>query len=202
MNILLVAEGEHELNPDEENSALAQIVRRLLPSVSQIDRQKLSGRTVQLAPVPGKKLPHQKRLKLWIKWAEKQGYDAIIAVIDEDDKADRKQAVDDLQGSAFSSMPRALGLAIRMFDAWMLADEQALSAVLGGTVQRQKKPEGIRQPKEEFERLLEESLKSLSQREAYLQVAQYLDLDKMAERCPKGFAPFRRHVEQLRGKPE
>ncbi len=200
MKILLVAEGEHELHPHEENSALAEIVRQLLPSVSQIDRKKMIDPAVQQMPVHGKKRAHQKRLMMWIRWAEKQGYDAIIAVVDEDGKADRKKAVDDLQESTFSAMPRAVGLAIRMFDAWMLADERALTAVLGGTVRRQKTPEEIKRPKEEFDRLLNASQNSLSQREAYLQVAQQLSLDNVAERCPKGFAPFKRHIEQLRGR--
>lgn len=44
--------------------------------------------------------------------------------------------------------PRALGMAIRSFDAWMLADDGVLTLVLGKPIDTQPSPEKNRDPKE------------------------------------------------------
>ena len=44
-------------------------------------------------------------------------------------------------------LPRALGLAIKSFDAWVLADEVAMSTIVGHTVDRQRDMESLRDPK-------------------------------------------------------
>ncbi len=197
MRILLVSEGGHELNPDGETSALMEMVRRLLPPETEFERRKVSDKVVQQTPVRGKSLSHQKRLMMWLRWAEKSEYDAVIIVIDEDGKTDRRTAVAELHNSQVATIPRALGLAIRMFDAWMLADEQALTTALDHSVSRQKNPETIKQPKDVLQALLEESPCEMSRPDAYLQIVRHCDLDRLTERCPSGFAPFRQAVEQL-----
>ncbi len=201
MKLLVVSEGEHELNPDGETGALVELLRRMIPEEFDYERRKVSDRAVQQVAIRGKSGRHEKRLVDWIRYAQRNGFDALALVVDEDGDVTRRKAVKNAQLHQGFSIQRAIGLAIHMFDAWMLADEQALSAVLGGTVQRQKTPEEIKQPKKEFRRLLNASQNSLSQRDAYLHVARQLDLDKVAKRCPKGFAPFRQHVAQLCSEP-
>ena len=100
-------------------------------------------------------------------------------------------------GSVLGLSRRALGVAVRSFDAWMLADEQALTTALGYTVSRQSEPEAIRNPKELCARLLQKSAKTLTQTEMYEAVAKAADTDTLQERCPHGFAPFARRVREL-----
>lgn len=95
------------------------------------------------------------------------------------------------------SLRRALGVAIRTFDAWMLADEQALTHALGYNVQRQRNPETIHDAKRVCEELLNQSKMNLSQSSFYADVAREADMDTMKERCPQGFAPFAKRVSDL-----
>ena len=98
-----------------------------------------------------------------------------------------------------SHLPRAMGVAIKMFDAWMLADEKALTEVLGCTVARQHDPETISQPKKVCGRLLESGTNRMAQREMYAEVALRLDIEVLTKRCPRGFKPFAERVRKMFG---
>src|SRR5688500_4798500 len=65
-------------------------------------------------------------LKEMMRWRrrfheETRGYDALVLVIDEDGISERVQELATAQQYAGSPIHRALGVAIRTFDAWMLA---------------------------------------------------------------------------------
>lgn len=79
----------------------------------------------------------------------------------------------------------------------MLADEKALSHALGKTVQRQKDPERLTNPKELFQSLHKQHKCELSQTQAYVEIAKAIDLDQLAERCPKGFGVFRDRIKSM-----
>ena len=96
-----------------------------------------------------------------------------------------------------ASMPRALGVAVRTFDAWMLADEKALSNTLGYQVQQQRAPEEVRDPKSSCSRLLHAGQLDLRQREMYAEVARRTDLLLLAQRCPAGFGVFLARLQRL-----
>jgi hypothetical protein len=90
-----------------------------------------------------------------------------------------------------------MGVAIRSFDAWILADDSALSAVLGRTIPRQPDPEEIKDPKSECTKLRDASGKNIDLRDMYAEVAAQADLNTIAARCPKGFATFAQRVRLL-----
>ena len=96
-----------------------------------------------------------------------------------------------------SQLPRAMGVAIRMFDAWMLADERALTQILGYRINRQSDPETIRNPKQICAELLIESPTQISQREMYARISSSIGLDILSDRCPLGFRPFAAYVRKL-----
>ena len=138
-----------------------------------------------------------KRAVRWLKEAEDREADALILLIDEDGRPETITEIRDAQGYHESQLARALGVAIRTFDAWMLADERALSEVLGCTVNRQPDPETIHEPKETCKELLADSDKQISQREMYAQVAAKIDMGVLCARCRSGFEPFAAHVRSV-----
>jgi hypothetical protein len=79
----------------------------------------------------------------------------------------------------------------------MLADEKALSVVLGKNVQRQPAPESISDPKASCRYLRDEADVELGLREMYLSIASELDIALLEARCPKGFSPFAGRIREL-----
>lgn len=190
MKVLLVSEGAHE-----ESGALEFLVRRVASRIDTCDWDRVSSNRVQIQP--GKGQGFAKRAVAWIRHAQKLGYDALVLVIDEDGDRARIHAIDSAQEEKAVSLPRAFGIAIRTFDAWMLADEKVLSSVLGMNVPMQREPEENPRPKAICVGLLEQSDCGLWQREMYAKIAEAVDLRRLADRCPKGFGVFVARLQAL-----
>jgi hypothetical protein len=141
MKVLLVSEGRHELA-----GSLETLVRRLSPHKVEVDYNKISQGGIHTHH--GKGEGYYKRAVRWLLEARKRGFEAIVLVIDEDGQAERVKEIAEAQQYAGTEFPRAFGVAIRTFDAWMLADEQALTSVLGRPIQRQPAPETVKNPKQ------------------------------------------------------
>ena len=190
MKALILGEGEHELG-----GALTALVERLAARQYEYETDCVSRKDIHAHH--GKGQGFFKRAVRWMWEARKQGYSALILLVDEDGHAQRMKEIDRAQGYEKVSMRRALGVAIRTFDAWMLADEQALSAVLGIGVQRKAGPETIADPKGICEELLAGGNKGMTQREMYHEVARVAEIGTLEDRCPRGFAPFAGRVRRL-----
>ncbi len=197
MRILIVSEGAHELGDDNLEGALVVLSRRLLGENVIFNRDRVKSPRVRVHLQPGKGDGYEKRALGWIRLAEREGYDAIILVIDQDGKRERKQQFDRAQDDLRLPLPRALGVAIKTFDAWMLADEQALSAVLGTHIDLSPNPESEDDPKSRCESLRNEARSQLSPRAMYAEIAKRTDMEKLEARCPNGFAPFAGRVRAL-----
>ena len=129
--------------------------------------------------------------------AKELGYDAIVLVIDQDNVLKRVQEITDAQNDQRVTLRRALGVAIRTFDAWMLADERALTRVLGYAVSTQRSPEEMSDAKGVCAQLLSNSSTTMSQSEFYASVARDTDISTLERRCAMGFAPFAQRVRSL-----
>jgi len=138
-----------------------------------------------------------KRAVRWLKEAEERGANALILLIDEDGRSERIREIRDAQDYNQSQLARAMGVAIRMFDAWMLADEKALTEVLGDNINRQANPETIRDPKQVCAKLLEESEILISQSEMYARLSCNINIDILCDRCQSGFKPFATYVRKI-----
>ena len=79
----------------------------------------------------------------------------------------------------------------------MLADEKALTEVLGHNVNRQPAPETIRDPKETCKDLLANSDRQISQSKMYAEVSVKINIDVLCDRCQSGFKPFAAHVKNV-----
>lgn len=190
MRILLVSEGKHE-----QSGALETLVRRVCPGIVACDQDRVS--RCDIHTHRGRGQGFFKRAVRWLHEAKKRGYDALVLVIDEDGESQRVQELDQAQQYRGTELARAFGLAIRTFDAWMLADERALSQVLDFPVTRQALPETLKAPKEVCSDLLASSTCDCTQSELYASVAERLDLALLRERCPRGFGVLATRLEPM-----
>jgi hypothetical protein len=191
MKVLLVAEG-----PSELDGALEALVRRLGLSDAAIDTDRVSNKAIHTHR--GKGQGFFKRAVRWMFEARNRNYNALILLIDQDGHAERSRDIDKSQDYRGINLPRALGVAIRTFDAWMLADESALSQLTGSTVNRQSAPEFISDPKRCCQDLLVIPSGSMSFSALYARIAAVIDLEILEVQCPKGFGPFAQRVRSLR----
>jgi hypothetical protein len=190
MRVLLVSEGKHE-----RSGALEALVRRMNGTFAEVHQDRLANGDIHV--IHGKGRGYFKKALRWIGEARKRGYHALVLVVDEDGNPDRVGEIDEAQDNTLFPLPRALGVAVRMFDAWILADERALTDVLGYTVGRQKNPETIADPKAECANLLSRTKINITQAQMYAAVAEKANPDVVSNRCPKGFAPFAGRVRRL-----
>jgi hypothetical protein len=195
---LLIAEGAGELGDEYESlvGALETLIRRLLPDVPiDIETDRVSSSRVRGFHGKGGRL--FKRAVAWLREAKKCGFAALILVVDRDGEKDRVGQISRAQESDLVQLSRAMGIAIEAFDAWMLADERALTTALGYTVDRQPDPESIADPKESVRALRSQAGLDPSLPELYANIAHQIGLDLLAQRCPGGFAPFAERVRAL-----
>ncbi len=201
VKVLLVAEGVHE-----RSGALENLARRLGGNDVSFTAARASDASVRGVHGEGPKgRGHTRRALAWLRKAREENYDALIYLIDDDEGEDkRNEQIREAQefwkaDVPASHLPRAMGVAVKMFDAWMLADEKALTEVLGCHVRKQRDPETIRKPKKDCARLLESGVNQMAQREMYAEVALRLDIEILTKRCPKGFKPFAERVRKMFG---
>jgi hypothetical protein len=190
MRVLIVSEGRHELRTDEFPGALEILVKRIAGDFTVV-KMKVS---VELPRLRASGRGYYKRALQWMDFAQKNDYDAIILVIDQDEDPDRRLEISQAQDDTKYSIQRAMTVAIRSFDAWMLADETAISKVLGRTIQQQPSPESNPDPKASCEELCGQKM---AQAEMYAKIAAALKLKVLASRCPKGFKPFADRIGRL-----
>ncbi len=206
MRVLIVSEGRSEhlsatnTHPhagDEIAGALRSLVCRLGQQSDgwQITDEKLSRQGVHAHH--GKGQGYLKRCVRWMLEAEKRGFDAIVLLMDRDRIDSRIPEVNAAQASTLASIRRALGVAVESIEAWMLADQVALSKVFGNTVQRQPDPESMTNPKEAFRQLFQTTQREGSVSEHYAKICAVTDLAMLKERCPRGFTPFAERVQRL-----
>lgn len=196
MRVLVVSEGKHELGDSAETSALVAIVNRILPGANQFVIDKVSNPRVKIHTPRGKARDYEKRCVAWLKQAQEEGYDALVLVVDRDGHAERLSGIQSAQENTLCMLQRALGVAIESFDAWLLADQHALSKVLHKRIDTQPDPEQMRQAKSHLQQLCADTGREAN-REFYFQVAQVVDLEQLRRRCPLGFEPFHERVASL-----
>jgi hypothetical protein len=200
MRVLVVSEGRHELGRhadgrQQEPGALENLIRRLGGDQAEFAFDKVSSNAIHV--FNGKGAGFFKRAVGWLKEAQKRNVDALILLIDQDGERNRSEQIRSAQECRLLDLPRAVGVAIRTFDAWMLADERALTEVLGCMVSRQPDPETIRDPKGACAGLLANGRNQMAQSEMYARIARRIDIDLLSSRCPMGFGLFARYVRQV-----
>ncbi len=197
-SVLIVAEGEHELMTGESDAALPRLVQRLVQS--DVELQSTSRRirefTGRVHLGRGDRLG-RKFIGI-IRQAEREGFDSVVVLIDQDSDKTRHQSAAFAQNTTITSIPRAIGIAVRTFDAWFLADHIAMAKSCGATVDPQPDPETHRDPKSACESFVNEAAAPIRLRDLYSAIAEHIDVNLLRKRCPKGFAVFAERVESLK----
>lgn len=203
--VLIVSEGKHELGTKtdcttETSAALVELVRNVLDLPNDIalvpDVRRFVDAKTRLHPGKGSRLA--RKAIGWIRDALREGFHAIVGVYDHDGDDGRIAAFSVAQASPEFPLPRAFGVAIRTFDAWMLADEMALSQVLGTRTETQRSPEEIKDAKSHCARIRDDSGAEISLTELYTKLAKVIRVELLEARCPKGFRPFSNNLRPLR----
>lgn len=197
MKVLVISEGRHELGntSDDERSSLVAFVRRVVEGELQCDTRKVSDPAFRASHGKGER--YFKRAIRCMQRAREWGYDAVVLVVDQDDEPERHRHFAQAQDYLVEPLPRAMGIAVRTYDAWMLADEQALSAALGETIQRLPDPEEIQDPKERCRDLRRQCGLHPGLAEMYETIARTAKIDTIQTRCPQGFGVFVSRLERL-----
>lgn len=203
MRILLISEGSHEGHAaPEKPQALRTIVQRVLAAdheYSFLDVHDLPH--IRVAPGEG---GHFKLAMRALQHATKQGYEAVVLVTDADNNHERIRQFDQAQDDLRIPIPRAFGIAVEAFDAWILADHMALSQACGASVALQPMPENLTgskgspdHPKALCQTLMNQHGWAGTQSKLYESVCANANLDLIAKRCPKGFEPFLKRLKAL-----
>ncbi|MGC9454783.1 MAG: DUF4276 family protein [Phycisphaerae bacterium] len=136
--------------------------------------------------------------------AGRESFDGAVVVIDRDGPQNRQRRRELEQGrddaASRHPTPCAVGVAVETFDAWMIADADAIEHAGGDKNHHRPDPENLdgkegsgRHPKE----LAAQAFGGQSDLGfRYSSVAELIDLDCLAQRCPQGFHPFRQDVRQ------
>ncbi len=191
MRVLVVVEGKHE-----HEGAVGTLIQRLRTDLVDLKFDRLANSDIHIHH--GKGRGYFKKAIRWMLDAQEDGFDAIILLVDRDRVAERVVEIAEAQNHiAVCRIPRALGVVVEAFDAWMLADEKAVSAALGAAIDTQPEPEGIAHPKEHFNALLAGLGLEWGGAALYTRIAATLDISKLAARCPQGFAVFANRLRTM-----
>lgn len=203
MQVMLLSEGNTDVTITmhaDTQGALRVFVRRIL--------EKEFGRTVTEWEIRGGKLPRLHKRKLGgfqgkvrqaiIDHSINSDISHLGISIDRDGPANKQRLallcagrdVAEQEGYRLASST-ALGVAVEMIEAWLLADTKALANILGVSGSTSD-PESFSDPKAKLNELKKESL--LSVNEIYDHLAEQADLDVVMKRCPS----FEQFVSEIR----
>lgn len=214
MKWLLVAEGPHEVaqfneryrfdpaTGEEQYGALRALIERILDGKVALPPPEIRRISdVNVATIRGRGKGYLPRLMAWLRWAERENrFDFVVIVFDEDNVLERRKAAENAQENLVqAAIPRAIGVAIRTFDAWMLADQKALQSVLGTNVDFISRPEDEEDPKSCCKQLARTAGYEGATRDLYLKLItdHNLSIETLEKLCPKGFQPFAERVRKL-----
>lgn len=209
--VVVYGEGPHELGHDlgqelnlESLPALPGLVHRILGSPS---RAAYTAKSFLAVPaVHGRGSKFAKKAKQAIREAGRLKFHAAAIVIDRDQQPNAKRIVplrrgrDDLMYSGFP--PCAVGVAIETFDAWMIADRNAIKKAGGDQTKAHGDPESLtgkkgtgKHPKDVADAIFG-TTRGAGLGPKYATVAEHLDLALLETACPKGFKPFADEVRE------
>ncbi len=220
--ILVMGEGEHELGAvpanvgneprpldSESLPALPKLIHRLLDQPNGVryfarsngfPRRHIQRNLRSRTPVGLS--GHGKRVVWAMRWAARERFDALVYVVDRDHKrpAETIHAMEAGRVAAEKNtpLPCAVGTPVEAFDAWFIANGNAVKEAEGDSGKTHPKPESLLgkegtgdHPKDVAAAIFGSGV---GLGDKYAVVAQHLDLEQLAKACPKGFALFAEDV--------
>ncbi len=225
MRIFLLGEGVTDLgriDPEglfRTESTLPHLLRKLLREAAADEEiEFFTRRGPRLFPKTDRRIGRSQhgfanRLAGLLGLKEGREADAIVMVVDRDGVRNKDRIAELNKGRDTlreAKKPCAVGVAIEMIEAWLLADEVALRTALEEpTIQRQPDPEGLdsrdeaseNNPKGRLERLMKQAIGREIPRsefpDRYAEIAQAVNIQLLEMRCPTGFKPFATQMREL-----
>ncbi len=217
VRLMVVGEGPHELgDPDTwetdgraSEAAMPTLVHRILCEPAEVcyHKVKLSARGSRTERrrakhIHGRGTKASGRVKTWIDRALRADCHGVIILWDRDGdtRSDRlaqmKVGRDEMANDTDTEYPAcAVGVAVESFDAWMIADGNALGRAEGNGAISHPTPENL-SAAEAKERAQEIFGDEDGLRRCYATVAEHVNMKTLANCCPAGFAPFKQEIEQ------
>jgi hypothetical protein len=203
MKVMLFGEGNTDVTtvPKEHRGALDVLLSRILEAggeTCEVIGSRVPRRHEMQKGQPG----YPGKVDLAIAKAHANGADGVAFVVDRDGDTMRLKLLDDGRTRARdkTNAPHAalawrtaIGVAVEMLEAWLLADTNALSKVVSATGAQQN-PESIRDPKGRLNELLDEA--ALEVAAAYEAIAEAADISEIERRCP-AFQAFAQEVREF-----
>lgn len=218
VRLMVVGEGPHELGDPETwesdgeagGAALPVLVHRVLREPAEVcyHKKKLSAKgsrneQKRAKHRHGRGTKASGRVKIWIDRALRAGCHGVIILWDHDgdDVTDRLGQMrigrDEMANDSFAAYPAcAVGVAVKSFDAWMIADGAAVGQAEGDSANSHPSPESLGSAHATKTRAMDIFGDEEGLRVRYACVAEHTDLDTLAACCPEGFAPFKQEIEQ------
>jgi hypothetical protein len=203
MRIRFIGEGPDDVGRADHTGVTQILVRRIIAERMGTEPD-TSGWVA--APVIRLHRPRglDEKTRLAMKEAHREGFDAVVVVLDRDGKGSndegRLKQLRKGREAASEKVPihAALGVAIETMEAWLLADETALSATLGCVVPQQPEPEKLAgekgsqaHPKARLHGLIGDSPRQEEPTGIIKRaIAEKASIKILERRCPAGFKPF------------
>lgn len=223
MRVLIVGEGKNDLGYESKgkwhDGPVPIFVKQLLAAVPNLTCECKAWKDLPHHPTTKARQVRgyggfDGKMRGWMQFAHSGGFNAVVAVADRDGYVQQRRLEKMIDGRDEASrelgIDGAVGLAIEKIEAWLLADEEALRKATGDkSIQRQRAPESLASPDKRCENNAKYRLQQLISNahpadptfsKVYADIASAADLVTLAERCPKGFAPFADDVRRLSSK--
>jgi hypothetical protein len=142
----------------------------------------------------------KKRTMIFIDRAYREDCQAVVILIDRDSEKKGGEFLDQMQQGRNEMQkdenypPCAVGVAVEEFDAWFICHPDSVEAAGGDPQKCSSNPESISDAKNQADNVYG-TRRGMRLSEKYKTAAGAIDLGFLAERCPDGFAVFRKDVE-------
>ena len=110
MKVLVVAEGPSELGSSPDTSSLVALAKRMI-NEENVDYacRKVSDPAVRTHRRQGKHANYEKRALGWVRFAEREEFDALVFLIDQDGHSERETGIENAQSHVHFTLRRAMG---------------------------------------------------------------------------------------------
>lgn len=197
MKLLVFGEGPNDVGKPgslPESGTLQRLISLVLQNI-EVSYERMQ--IMHLGPRRSKG-GFQEKVRLAFREAELRNSDALVYVVDQDGDAKREEKLKKARDQQATSIPSAVGVAIKTIEAWLLADETAIAKAFSSeTPSTTKNPEKLSDPKQILQGRLDKIDVWANYSEMYADLAGNTRIEVLRKRCPNGFAPFETELLSL-----